>query len=470
MDSLPTLPAALGDRHAVVDRIEYILRDLIEGLEPAPPGPRGRGAAPLLPAVCLWAGLIVCVLRGFSSQLAIWRLLALHGLWDFPRVAVSDAAIYDRLARNSDAPVATLFARVTETLRTHLAPYASTTLAPFATEVVALDESVLETVMRHLPAQRSARGRARIPGKLAAMFDLRRQQWCRAQIIDDVNEREQLHARELVAGVPTKSLILADLAYFGFAWFDDLTDAGYYWLSRLRTKVTYEVLHTMYDDGTTLDALIWLGTYRADRARHAARLLRVQVGATTHSYVTNVLDPHLLPLHEVPALYARRWDIELAIKLLKRELGLHRLWSGKPAVLHQQVWATLIIAQILLALWVEVAGRAEVDVFEVSLALVAAHAPLLAKAGRDPVATLVAEGRRMGIIRPSHRKVFLAPVIPRACLHPPPPDLVLTRPGRYGSGQGSIPIVPADAVQHHPPPSLPIDPARRGNGSRHHLP
>jgi hypothetical protein len=73
--------------------------------------------------------------------------------------------------------------------------------------------------------------------------------------------------------------------------------------------------------------------------------------------------------------------VELAYKLLKRELHLHLLWSGKPTVIHQQIWATLIIAQILLGLWVEVAGRAEVDVFDVSLALLVRHAPLLAKAG-----------------------------------------------------------------------------------------
>src|SRR6202011_5648058 len=132
MDTLASLPVALGDRSEVVDRIEYILRDLIDGLEPAPPGPRGRGAAPLLPAVCLWAGLIVCVLRGFSSQLSLWRLLALHGLWDFPRVPVSDAAVYDRLARSSDTPMADLFARLTHALSARLAPYVATTLAPFA--------------------------------------------------------------------------------------------------------------------------------------------------------------------------------------------------------------------------------------------------------------------------------------------------------------------------------------------------
>jgi hypothetical protein len=470
MVELPSLPASLGDRAAVVDRIEYVLRELIGSMEAGPPEPRGRGAPAVLPAVCLWAGMLVCVLRGFSRQLDLWRLVALHGLWDYPVAPVCDEAVYDRLARSGDAPMASLFVRITEALRERLAPFAATRLAPFAREVMALDETTLDVVTRHLPAYRGAQGRARLPGKLATLFDLRLQQWCRVQLIDDVNEREQLHARDLVAGLPAQSLILADLAYFGFAWFDDLTDAGYYWISRVRAKVSWIPLHTFYDQDGVSDMLVWLGAYRADGARHAVRLLTLTHGSTTYRYLTNVTNPLLLPLHEVPALYARRWDVELAYKLLKRELNLHLLWSAKRAVIHQQIWATLIIAQILLGLWVEVAGRAEVDVFDVSLALLVRHAPLLAKAGRDPVAVLVAEGRRTGIIRPARRRRYEMPAIPPNRLTPLPPDLALTRPARHATGQGSIPITPADTLIHDPPHPPPIDPQRRGRGHRTHMP
>jgi DDE family transposase len=470
MKDIPSLPASLGDRPAVVDRIEYVLRELIGSMEDGPPGPRGRGAPAVLPAVCLWAGMLVCVLRGFSRQLDLWRLLALHGLWDYPLTSVCDEAVYDRLARSGDAAMATLFVRITQALRERLAPFGATTLAPFAREVVALDETTLDVVTRHLPAYRTAQGRGRLPGKLATLFDLRLQQFCRVQLIDDVNEREQLHARDLVAGLPAGSLILADLAYFGFAWFDDLTDAGYHWLSRLRAKVSWQSIATIYDQDGISDRLVWLGTYRADGARHAVRLITITRGTTTYRYVTNVTNPLVLPLQEVPPLYARRWDVELAYKLLKRELNLHLLWSGKTAVIHQQIWATLIIAQILLGLWVEVAGRAEVDVFDVSLALLVRHAPLLAKAGRDPVAVLVAEGRRTGIIRPASRRRYETPPIPPDRLAPVPPDLVLTRPARHATGQGSIPITPADTVMHAPPQPSPIDPHRRGRGHRSQVP
>jgi len=42
------------------------------------------------------------------------------------------------------------------------------------------------------------------------------------------------------------ALILADLGYFGFAWFNELSDKGYFWLSRLREETSYEIIHTFY--------------------------------------------------------------------------------------------------------------------------------------------------------------------------------------------------------------------------------
>jgi hypothetical protein len=111
------------------------------------------------------------------------------------------------------------------------------------------------------------------------------------------------------------SLILADLGYFGFAWFDWLTEQGYYWISRLRAKTSYKVLHIFYQCADVFDGVVFLGAYRADKAACAVRLIRFTVGNKRYDYITNVLDPTLLPIEQVARLYARRWDIELAIKL-----------------------------------------------------------------------------------------------------------------------------------------------------------
>ncbi len=209
--------------------------------------------------------------------------------------------------------------------------------------MVAIDETTLDPVARLL---RGTPAMARLPGKLAGVFDLRTQQWRTVRTTTDPHQNKRVLARDLVAALPRGSLILADPGSFGFAWFDDLTEAGHQWVTRLRARTSAPVIHTHYRRGDTFDGLVWLGGHRADKAKHAVRLVGFRVGITVHRYLTNVRDPRQLPAADLARLDARRRDIELAVKLVKRELGLHLLWSAKPAVLWQQVWAVLIIAQV----------------------------------------------------------------------------------------------------------------------------
>jgi hypothetical protein len=383
--------------------------------------------------LCLWAGLLTCVARGFTSQTDLWRLLAQQGLWDYPRFPLTDQAIYNRLADAGTAPIEQLFAQITAVLTDRLAPLAEMALAPFATHVVALDESDLDRMARLLPALRAlpAGDTRLLGGTLAGVFDLRRQQWQRVAFRTDTSQNEKVAAREMVSGLPSGSLIVADLGYFGFHWFDDLTDASYWWVSRLRAGTSYAVLHTYYQDGETFDGIVWLGKHRADRAKHAVRLVQFRVGEHRHAYLTNVRDPYVFPMTEVARVYGRRWDFELAIKLVKRELGLHLLWSAKPVVIAQQMWAVLTIAQIVHALRFEVAQRAGVAVEEVSLPLLVRWMPRLAAGGEDPVAVFVERGRAAGFIRPSRRIVPRAPDITAGALMALPAGIVLERTPRY---------------------------------------
>jgi hypothetical protein len=421
----------------VVGEVEQFIRDAVASMEPdqAEREHSGRGKPRVLPSLALWAGLLVCVLRGFSSKLELWRLLNSGQFWFYPRFPVSDEAVYDRLERAGTAPMDGLFGQITALLRERLAPFVRQDLAPFAREVVALDETTLDPVARKLPALRGVpKGDRRLlPGKLAGLFDLRRQQWIRVQYIPDPSQNEKVAARGMVDRLARGSLILADLGYFGFAWFDALSDLGHWWVSRLRSKTSYTLVHTFYQGGETFDGLVFLGAHRADRAAHAVRLVRFREGNALYSYVTNVLDPAQLPLREVARLYARRWDIELAVKLVKTHLGLHLLWSTKDVTIVQQVLAVLIISQILMALRMEIAARAEADPFEVSMELLVRHLPQYAYTGADPVAAFVSMGRELRLIRPSTRTAIRAPAVPLDQLNPMPPDLVLIRNARHAN-------------------------------------
>lgn len=420
-----------NEKNATINQIENFLRPLIESLEiPAPTAP-GRGRPRILPAMCLWAGVIVAVLRGWSCQLAIWRLLTNTGLWDYPRFPLSDQAIYKRLAKDGPAEMEKLFHLVSAAVAEHLAPYVQTHLAPFATAVVAIDLTTLDPVLRHLPILRALKNgdHQLLPGKLASIFDLRCQQWTHVEHIKDPDQNEKVSARGLLQYIPTGALILFDLGFFSFAWFDELTQLGYWYLSRLRQKTSYTVAHVFYQEGETFDGLIWLGAYRADRAARAVRLVKFKVGQLSYQYITNVLDPYQLSLHDLAVLYARRWDIEMAFKLIKRELNLHLLWSSKQEVVLIQVWAVLLISQILHALQLEIAGRAEVDPFDVSLPLLVQYLSMVKD--KDLVTFWVEHGKRAGFIRPSRRIRIKTPPIDLEAYHLPPSDLELVRTPRY---------------------------------------
>jgi len=417
---------------SLIGEIESFLSGLVGNMESEPQPARGPGRPAILPALALWAGLLVCVLRGFDSQLALWRLLREHGVWNFPRFLISDQAVYSRLAQAGTSSLESFLAKVTAVLKERLQPAMDTTLAPFATEVVAMDCTTLDAIRRMLPALREVpNGDQRLmPGKLQTIFDLRRQLWRSVHFTPDAHQNEKLDARSLAATVPKGSLILSDLGYFGFAWFDWITDEGYFWVSRLRHRTSYSTIHCFYSKGTTFDGIVWLGAYRADQAAHAVRLVSFQVGKQTYRYITNVLDPSQLPPIALAKLYARRWDIEMAFQLIKQHLGLHLLWSAKPVVVQQQVLAVLIIAQVLQALRLEIAWRAGVDPFEVSLPLFVKYAPWYASQGRDPVQAFVERGRELGFIRPSRRTRIHAPALPDVYT-PLSLDLVLLRTPRY---------------------------------------
>ena len=143
----------IGDDTDTVGNIEKFLQECLEGMEPDHKL-KGPGRPRVLPAMALWAGLLVCVLRGFGSQLAVWRLISERGLWFFPRFPVTDQAVYKRLHTAGTKPLERLFEQISIVLAERLQGVFSEKLAPFAEDVVCIDESTLDTMSRTLPTLR----------------------------------------------------------------------------------------------------------------------------------------------------------------------------------------------------------------------------------------------------------------------------------------------------------------------------
>src|SRR6266566_810429 len=399
-----------------VQQVETYVQRCLQGIaakaerQGAGADPNGPGRPLELPKVALWSGLLLCVLQGACGVREVWRDLVLRG-YD-----ICDQTLYDRFEQEGTAWLEQFFAQVTAMLTAWLRPLVAQQawypLASFASDVLALDETMLDPVARKLPILRYLKKGAveLLPGKLAGLYDVRLQLWRRIDYLPEALQNCKVHARVMLEGLAKGALLLFDLGYFSFEWLDELSQRQFWFVCRLREKTSDTVLHTYYTFGEVFDGVVWLGNYQA-QAGQAVRLVRFGVGGLSLTYLTNVLDPTVLSIPEMARLYARRWDIELAFLLLKEYLGLHLWWSSKVSVILVQVWACLILAQLLQAVRLEIACRAQVDPFEVSMPLLVTQWPRLLAREQDPIAVCVQRGRQLGFIRPSSRTRVQGPAV-----------------------------------------------------------
>jgi len=188
-----------------------------------PADPKGPGRPFDLPSSVLWSTLLLCVLNRARGVRDLWRALVFQG-YD-----LCDEAVYARLDSGGTEPLQAFFEHLSRLLAAWMQPLLDMQpwepLAPFARQVLALDETTLDPVARKLPSLRHFKKGAveLLPGKLATLFDVRLQLWRRIDYLTDVQQNCKVHARALLEGVCKGTLLLFDLGYFGFEWLDELT-------------------------------------------------------------------------------------------------------------------------------------------------------------------------------------------------------------------------------------------------------
>lgn len=417
---------------SLFQQVLHLLEEVVVPCPPPPTESRSRGCPPSLLLPHLLLACLLQTMRQCFSPAAIARSLQLQAIGSFePLAHLSRQAVRQRLLALGLAPFRDLLQQVQAALAKRDTAQSAPPLAPFATMVVAVDESDLAAVARlcdetkELPRDREGL----LVGKLCAVFDVRRHQWLHVQLLSDPFGNGTLAALLLLESLPLGSLILADLGYFGFLWFQYLSDHGHYWISRLKTSSRYRLEHTFYQQDDLLDALVWLGTYRSNHYPYLVRLIQYRHEGTLYRYITNVLDPAQLPLHEVPQLYGRRWDIELAFKLLKRTLGLQVWWACERVLVLQQLLLALCLSQVIAALQGEIAAHAQVDLLDVSVDILMKVLPELPCSSEETLVEMLARrGRQLGLIRPSRYHHFELPIIASRQIIPLPAHIECRRP------------------------------------------
>lgn len=297
------------------------------------------------------------VYRQMSGLSEVLRVLEQEGLMWAEAQSVSKQALSNRLRTLP----AGLFAQLFEQVIARMQQQRQAVMVPPEWQVVQqrfgavwlADGSTLEAVAKRLdslPAPASGLG-----GKMMMIVEAFCHRPVAAWYSANAHAHDQNWCDALIERLPKGGLLIFDLGFFNFVWFDAFTVAQKYFVTRWRQKTAFKVMRVLSQGQRHRDEILELGQYRSNPCRYPVRRVSVLWGKTWHTYLTNVLDPSQLSAQQVCDLYRQRWRIEEAFLLTKRLLGLAYLWVGGSNGVQIQLYATWIFYAVLTDLCAEVA-------------------------------------------------------------------------------------------------------------------
>ena len=143
-----------------------------------------------------------------------------------------------------------------------------------------------------------------------------------------------------------------DRAYINYAKFEEMTDRGVIYVTKMKKNLSYEVLvDCMHQNPRgVMEYREQVVVCRKDDINHIARIITyvdIKKGKQPKliSLLTNDFD---MPLETVVAIYRRRWQIESLFKQIKQNFPLRYFYGESANAIKIQIWVTLI-ANLLLS-------------------------------------------------------------------------------------------------------------------------
>lgn len=347
---------------------------LVERRDPHNPQRLIRLRARLLTLPVMVAIIVSLVWRRLAAVAEVRRVLAHEGLLWVQPLQVSEQAIARRLDTLPAGVMGELFAEVCTRLQAQPLPSwpGLAEWAPVRAHfplIALLDGSTLEALRKKTQALQGIAGTV-LAGRMMVMVEAFSQRPCWQLYTEEAAANDKRFAAEILAAVPRGGLVVFDLGFFSFLWFDDFTDRQKFFVTRMRHKTAYRSLGVVSQGPYYRDELVKLGQYRSNPCRHPLRMVSVLWRGQWYRYLTNVLDPQVLTARQVCELYRRRWRIEDAFLLTKRVLELAYLWTASPNGIQLQITATLIFYAVLLNLCQQVAQALHEPLERISVEMV----------------------------------------------------------------------------------------------------
>lgn len=364
--------------------------------------------------------VLTLIWRRVPGVCTLTRMLKHERLLWLQPTSVSQPALSDRLLDFPAELFERVLYRVLEQLPSRAAARTRPHVAPLQdvptrfTACYALDGSTLDALFRKLQALQEAPD-APLGGHMVAAVDVFTHLPAKLFWADDSQTNDKALIPHVLSWVDKNALLVFDLGYFSFPFFDDLSAQECWFVTRLREKTSYRVLQTITTRPHLRDQIVQMGLYRSNPCREPVRLIEVCVNGAWRRYITNVLDPQRLNVVEVVALYDHRWTIESCFLHIKRLLDLAYLWVGGLNGIRLQVWATFLFYAILIDLCDDVAELLQEPLDTISVEMVYRGLYFYAQAvsqGYDGNAAsyLAHEAKGLGILK-RERRVRGVPIV-----------------------------------------------------------
>jgi hypothetical protein len=301
---------------------------------------------PVMAAIVL--SLVYRQMTGLSEVL---RTLEQEGLFWVKAQRISKQALSQRLQSLPAHLFASLLEQVIERLNQssasgEVSPFWRPVRSKFSAIWLA-DGSTLEALKKKMHCHRGKKAASPLGGKMMMMVDAFNHRPQGAWYSPKAQSNDKLWTDSLLERLPQGGLMVFDLGFFKFSWFDAFSEAGKFFVTRLREKTAYKTVEVLGQNRYVRDELVTLGQYRSNPCHHTLRLVSVSWDGTIYRYLTNVTDPKVLSAQYVSELYRQRWRIEEAFLLTKRLLGLAYLWVGGSNGIEIQIYATWLFHAVL---------------------------------------------------------------------------------------------------------------------------
>ena len=144
-----------------------------------------------------------------------------------------------------------------------------------------------------------------------------------------------------------------DRAYINYAKFEELTDRGVVYVTKMKKRLSYEILVDFIHQKSqgVMEYREQIVVFRKGNINHIARIITyVDIKKDKQpkpiSLLTNDFD---MPLETIISIYRRRWQIESLFKQIKQNFPLRYFYGESANAIKIQIWVTLI-ANLLLSL------------------------------------------------------------------------------------------------------------------------